>query len=86
MILELAGRGIIKSMRREQATGSTAQAKDWVLIRVKTCHPLKQAGRQSVSTDADRWVMRVFPPIASISSVLSVRQGHKLEVWGVMEV
>lgn len=31
------------------------QVEDWVLIRVKTLHPLKQTGRQSMSTEAGRW-------------------------------
>lgn len=57
MILELRGRRIIgsKSWRREHATSSRAQVKDWVLTRVRTVHPLNQAGRQSISTDTGRW-------------------------------
>ena len=81
MILELGSRGIIggKSLRREQATGSRAQGKNWILMGVKTCHLLKQTGRWSVHTQAGR-TMRAFPSIASISSIVRVRQGHKLDI------
>lgn len=56
MILELGGRGIFgaKFLRREQATGSRAQGKNWTLMGVKTRHLLKLTGRWNLSTDTGR--------------------------------
>ena len=56
MILELGSRGITepKSLRSEQATGSRAQGKNWILRGVKTCHLLKQTGRWSMCTGIGR--------------------------------
>ena len=56
MILELGSRRIFgaKFLKREQATGSRAQGKNWTLMGVKTCNLLKQTGRWSVSTGIGR--------------------------------